>query len=230
MPTTINRGSERQLKVTVGQVQAGKAVLLTDDLQILEVPASLLPLNTGGSPCLTLTLSPREDSNDRLQSLVTKLKDGPAKAAESLKEAIERDGFLYVHHRSHCTVTARWASYASLPLSKYGQLFGIDGYVNGHKMIGSHIDAIGDDETELRLTGLSPNSDYDVQLVFRTATGTFRSRSIRVHTPALDDFSGLSIAVDSQWPSEERQRVHGIIKVRSLQLSLNSSSLACCFM
>lgn len=77
---------------------------------------------------------------------------------------------------------------------------------------------IGEGETLVRLTGLEPNQQYKISLIFRTSAGTFRSNFLTTSTCGLDDFSGLYLAIKRGIP--ETEEVEQLAKEMGVKLEL----------
>ena len=213
----------KNLALKIDDVEEDKAYLTGSDFTSIEIPLRYLPnelrSQTAGRYKITIERDTESEAaiKDKMKRFAEWLKAGPAQADIELKKRISDDpGFLYISHRSHFSATIRWTAFSSLPFAQYVKLHATDPWCNGIKLSGNGIAKIKVDEEELRLFGLSAGESYEVCLVFRTSTGTFKTQKVTVQTPTLQDFSGLVITVDTEWPKVERERIYEIIRVLTL--------------
>lgn len=175
---------------TVGKVESGIAVLLTDDLQMFEIPSRLLADSAPGS-ILRLDLAAaqtiqgqREESFMALQSRLLE-----EFAREPDHRAIE--GGLSTTGRTHTSLTVGWPQWTEMSGTQ-STLYAIDALLDGRRLPVT----LTPEETTLKLSGLDPGRTYTIQLVFRSSAGRFSTAPLTLKTVALEDFSCLRVAVD----------------------------------
>jgi hypothetical protein len=191
----------QEIPFTVGKIEEGVAVLVTDDLQMVEFPAHYLPkfekpdgqpIGIGSVLSLKITHSlplqaSRNEAFISLQdSILSHFSHPPS--ADVLGSCLKLDG------RSHSWIMVSFPSWKVLA-KKHGwtaKIHSIDCQVN--RSIAFY--GIGEEETLIRLTGLDTDQAFEIRLVFRTSTGTFYSNIVTVSTCSPSDFTGLHLVID----------------------------------
>ncbi len=182
-------GQQRTVAVTVGKIESGMAVVLTEDLHMIEVPTSLLPTARPGA-IVRLRMQPAADLEEERAARLAAVQLAVLEAFGRLPDARAIAAALRIARRDHTSLTLAWPAWRQLAASA-ATLHRIDALCNGQRLAA----AIGEGETELHLTGLEPATAYTVRLTFRTSCGAFESNAIATATPALDDFTTLAVAI-----------------------------------
>ena len=205
MPTasleTATTANTAPLLVTVGKVESGVAIVLTDDMQMFELPSHSLPSPRPGTLLhLVLSAPPAEMSAARVAAasdLQQRLLNRYGREVDG--EAVARA--LHLLKATHTTLTIGWAPWEEL--SRSGTtLHALDVLLNGRHMPF----AVRPGETHLRLTGLDPAKSYALQIRFHTSGGRFTTAPLAASTLPLEDLSCLRVAMVGV-SAEERQEI-----------------------
>lgn len=197
--------------LTVGRIDSGGlAIVLTEDLEMLEVPASLLPPGSGPGSTVRLQLMAAPEVASQHAAVLLALQQRLlVEYGRSLDE--ERlANCLSLAHVTHTTVTVRWPAWTELcatdpndaskstQQASYSiggaQLRAIEGYLDDRPLPAARFHP---EECTLRLTGLEPDHSYVLKLTFRTSAGRLSTAPLTVRTRPLEDFSCLRVAVDT---------------------------------
>jgi ribosomal protein L12E/L44/L45/RPP1/RPP2 len=177
----------------VGKLEAGVAIVLTEDMEMMELPQSLLPAGATVDSMFRMQLN---GANDAQKARTNALLDaqqvilsafGRAPNAQHIATA------LTISSLTHTTVTIRWPS--ARTLFNRATLYAIDGTINGRPLPCAAIDT---QETLLRITGLEPATTYTLKLTFRTSAGTYSTDPLSFETKRLDDLTCLRVSVDEE--------------------------------
>lgn len=203
-PAICQQAGAGDVVLTVGRVESGIAIVITDDLQLLEVPASVLPTQTPGA---TLRLQVKEAADvqkDRLHEfmalqdrILAEFGNGPNSAAFAT--------CLQLQGRTHTTLTVHWPTWEQMQPDCRSKVYSIIGHCHGKHLNTVSLSA---DATQFRLSGLEPDSDYKVKVTFETSAGKFESNELVISTPPLDDLSCLCVMLDRDVDPE----IEGILR------------------
>ncbi|KAF2636533.1 hypothetical protein P280DRAFT_460018 [Massarina eburnea CBS 473.64] len=171
------------VSLTVGKVDAGVAVLLTEDKRLIEFPSILLPPDISSGSIVDITVARNH----------TKETDA-ANAFHTIQSTIFRT--FGQHTPSAPTLRCRNATQTSVVLEwdpidiATAELRSLTLYRNGNKA------GTIPKPTEVhstKLSGLAVDTDYQFHLVLRTSAGTFSSDKLTVETHKMTDLSGITI-------------------------------------
>lgn len=176
---------------TVGKVESGIAVLLTDDLQMFEVPSSLLG-NTASGSVLQMSLASSQTLQLQRDNVFMALQNRLLQDFGGEPDCRAIENSLFVVERTHTNLTVGWPRWAEMSGTR-STLYAIDGLLDGRRLPVS----LAADETTLRLSGLDPDRSYTLQLAFRSSAGRFLTPPLALKTAALDDLSCLRVATDN---------------------------------
>ncbi|KAK2760176.1 Chitin synthase, class 5 [Arachnomyces sp. PD_36] len=171
------------VSLTVGKVDAGVAVLLTDDNRLIEFPSVLLPKNINSGSIVDITVSRNHSAE--------------ANSASSFRSLQKRILNTYgINSPSPPVLRLRNATQTSLVLEwdpinlATASLKSLSLYRNGAKA-GSI-----PRPTEMlstKISGLAIDTEYTFHLVLRTSAGTFNSEKLTCRTHKMTDLSGITI-------------------------------------
>ncbi|KAL4944095.1 hypothetical protein BDV06DRAFT_188079 [Aspergillus oleicola] len=171
------------VSLTVGKVDAGVAVLLTQDNRLIEFPSVLLPNNITSGSIVDITVS-RNNSAEAAN----------AAAFQSLQKRIlntygiktPSPPILRLRNATQTSLVLEWdpidlatASLKTLSL-----------YRNGSKA-GSIPRPLETRST--KISGLAIHSEYTFHLVLRTTAGTYQSEKLTCRTHKMTDLSGITV-------------------------------------
>jgi hypothetical protein len=188
MPTTAEH--EIVVPLTVGKIESGAAIVLTDDLHMLEIPSTLLPNATVGT-VLQIRITGASDLQLAREADFLTLQTAILREFGGRPDEERIEGCLKMIDNTHTTVTVGWPQWEELRGPSQATLKSIDAYVDGRKL-----PVMTTDETLLRLTGLTPGTRYNVILIFRTTAGRFTTTNLSVATASYEDFSCLRVHPD----------------------------------
>ncbi|RDW80059.1 hypothetical protein BP6252_04697 [Coleophoma cylindrospora] len=169
------------ISLTVGKVDAGVAVLLTQDKRLIEFPSILLPPNISSGSIVDITVARNLASETKSQNNFTKLQD---LIYSSFGEAEPSSPVLRCKNATQTSVVLEWdpvelatADFISLSLFRNGQKAG---------SIPRHAQCT-------KISGLGVDTEYTFQLVLRTTAGTYSSEKVTVKTHKMTDLSGITV-------------------------------------
>ncbi|KAJ5263267.1 hypothetical protein N7478_010872 [Penicillium angulare] len=171
------------VSLTVGKVDAGVAVLLTQDNRLIEFPSVLLPNNISSGSIVDITVARNhaaESANaTAFQSLQKRILNTYGVKAPS-------PPILRLRNATQTSLVLEWdpidlatASLKSLSL-----------YRNGSKA-GSIPRPLETRST--KISGLAIHSEYTFHLVLRTTAGTYQSEKLTCRTHKMTDLSGITV-------------------------------------
>ncbi|CAG8950241.1 hypothetical protein HYFRA_00008479 [Hymenoscyphus fraxineus] len=171
------------ISLTVGKVDAGVAVLLTNDKRLIEFPSILLPPNISSGSIVDITVSRNFTSEQKSQSAFLALQDS---IFSSFGDSEPLPPVLRCKNATQTSVVLEWdpielatADCISLSLFRNGQKAG-----NIPRPTSMHT---------TKISGLAVDTEYSFHLVLRTSAGTFSSEKLVVKTHKMTDLSGITI-------------------------------------
>ncbi|KAF1999116.1 hypothetical protein P154DRAFT_577268 [Amniculicola lignicola CBS 123094] len=171
------------VSLTVGKVDAGVAVLLTEDKRLIEFPSILLPPDISSGSIVDITVGRN-----------LKAESDSAAAFHSLQSNIFRT--FGQRTPSPPTLRNRNATQTSVVLewdpidTATAELRSLTLYRNGSKA------GTIPKPTEVhstKLSGLAVDTEYVFHLVLKTSAGTYSSDKLKVQTHKMTDLSGITI-------------------------------------
>ncbi|KAJ5365610.1 Fibronectin type III [Penicillium concentricum] len=181
------------VSLTVGKVDAGVAVLLTQDNRLIEFPSVLLPNNISSGSIVDITVSRNHAaeaaSASAFQSLQKRILNTYGVKAPS-------PPVLRLRNATQTSLVLEWdpidlatASLKSLSL-----------YRNGSKA-GSIPRPLETRST--KISGLAIHSEYSFHLVLRTTAGTYQSEKLTCRTHKMTDLSGITVTTGVLDPQQK---------------------------
>ncbi|KAF1962994.1 hypothetical protein CC80DRAFT_588474 [Byssothecium circinans] len=171
------------VSLTVGKVDAGVAVLLTEDKRLIEFPSILLPPDISSGSIVDITVARNHAKESEA-----------ANAFHALQSTIYRT--FGQHTPSAPILRCRNATQTSVVLEwdpidiATAELRSLTLYRNGNKA------GTIPKPTEVhstKLSGLAVDTEYQFHLVLRTSAGTYSSEKLKVRTHKMTDLSGITI-------------------------------------
>ena len=193
--------SPTKVQFTVGKLDAGMAILLTEDHHQIEFPSILLPktVTTGSIIDLSVSQNPTQEARIHTAFLNLQSTIRQAFAAKSPSAAV-----LKLRNATQTSAVLEWdpidiatAELKSLTLWRDGTRLG-----NIPKPVTT---------TTTKLSGLTIDTDYSFQLVLRTTAGTYSSNVLKVRTHKLTNLSGITICAGTL-PPEAHDRLIAAIE------------------
>ncbi|TIA08361.1 hypothetical protein D6C81_09126 [Aureobasidium pullulans] len=169
------------VSLTVGKVDAGVAVLLTEDKRLIEFPSILLPADITSGSIVDINVARNEEAED--------------KAIQKF-DALQEDIYstFGIHSPSAPVLRCRNATQTSVVLEwdpvqlATAELRSLSLYRNGSKA-----GNIPRDKLSTKISGLAVDSEYTFHLVLRTSAGTYTSDRLTVRTHKMTDLTGITI-------------------------------------
>ncbi|KAF2272891.1 uncharacterized protein EI97DRAFT_436501 [Westerdykella ornata] len=171
------------VSLTVGKVDAGVAVLLTEDKRLIEFPSILLPPDISSGSIVDITVARNH-----------KKENDAAQAFHALQTTIFRTfgqrtpspPVLRCRNATQTSVVLEWD-----PIDiATAELRSLTLYRNGSKA-GTIPRPMEQHST--KLSGLAVDTEYVFHLVLRTSAGTYSSEKLKVQTHKMTDLSGITI-------------------------------------
>ncbi|KFY29458.1 hypothetical protein V493_02350 [Pseudogymnoascus sp. VKM F-4281 (FW-2241)] len=171
------------ISLTVGKVDAGVAVLLTQDKRLIEFPSILLPPHISSGSIVDITVARNFDSESQSQESFSHLQDS---IFHSFGESEPSAPVLRCRNATQTSIVLEWdpielatADVISLSLFRNGQKAG-------------NIPQPTTMEST-KISGLAVDTEYTFHLVLRTTAGTFASDRVTVRTHKMTDLSGITV-------------------------------------
>ncbi|KAL5118951.1 hypothetical protein ACEQ8H_003080 [Pleosporales sp. CAS-2024a] len=171
------------VSLTVGKVDAGVAVLLTEDKRLIEFPSILLPPDISSGSIVDINVGRNYEAES-----------DAAKAFHELQSEIFRTfgqrtptaPVLRCRNATQTSVVLEWD-----PIDvATAELRSLTLYRNGSK---AGTIPKPSDVHSTKLSGLAVDSEYTFHLVLKTSAGTFSSDKLNVQTHKMTDLSGITI-------------------------------------
>ncbi|CAK7202908.1 hypothetical protein SEUCBS139899_005635 [Sporothrix eucalyptigena] len=171
------------VSLTVGKVDAGVTVLLTQDKRLIEFPSILLPPNISSGSIVDIAVSRNRASEQAAKDSFAALQN---RIYETFGVDPPATPVLRCRNATQTSVVLEWdpiqlatADLTSLSLYRNGQKAG-----NIPRPLQMH---------STKISGLAVDTEYTFHLVLRTSAGTFSSEKLVVRTHKMTDLSGVTI-------------------------------------
>ena len=193
--------SSTTVQFTVGKLDAGMAILLTQDHHQIEFPSILLPKTVTTGSIIDLSVTQNPDQEARVHSAFLSLQNT---IREAFASKSPRKPILSLRNATQTSAVLEWepidvatAELKSLTLWRDATRLG-----NIPKPLVT---------TTTKLSGLAIDTDYTFQLVLRTTAGTYFSQPLKVRTHKLSNLSGITVCAGTL-PSEQHERLVAAIE------------------
>ncbi|CAG8539835.1 4537_t:CDS:2 [Diversispora eburnea] len=170
------------VQFTVGKLDAGMAILLTEDHHLIEFPSLLLPPGVTSGSIVNIGVNRNYEQEDQQR-----------KEFWELQEAI-REEFgcnppeppkLRLKHVTQTSVILEWE-----PLVLHNaKLKFLDIYRNGVRLSQHALPGVN----YIKLSGLELDTEYDFHIAVKTTAGSFISNKIKVRTHTLENLNGINV-------------------------------------
>ncbi|KAL2757851.1 hypothetical protein ACRALDRAFT_1040028, partial [Sodiomyces alcalophilus JCM 7366] len=172
------------VSLTVGKVDAGVTVLLTQDKRLIEFPSILLPPNITSGSIVDITVGRNHASESKAEQAFHELQNRIYATFGAQEPA---HPVLRCRNTTQTSVVLEWdpvhlatADLLSLSLYRNGQKAG-----NIPRPL--HMQST-------KISGLAIDTEYTFHLVLRTTAGVYASDRVPIRTHKLTDLSGVTIA------------------------------------
>ncbi|KAL8859801.1 MAG: hypothetical protein Q9178_003633 [Gyalolechia marmorata] len=171
------------ISLTVGKVDAGVAVLLTEDKRLIEFPSILLPPSITSGSIVDITVSRNFESEAAAQKSFQTLQSS---ILSTYGQKSPQPPTIRCRNATQTSVVLEWdpielatADIRSLSLYRNGSKAG-----NIPKPM---------EMTSTKMSGLAVDTEYNFQLVLRTSAGVYSSEKLTVRTHKMTDLSGITV-------------------------------------
>ncbi|KAL4917755.1 hypothetical protein BDW62DRAFT_183269 [Aspergillus aurantiobrunneus] len=191
------------VSLTVGKVDAGVAVLLTQDNRLIEFPSVLLPNNITSGSIVDITVS----RNNAAEAANTAAFQGLQKRIlNTYGIKTPSPPVLRLRNATQTSLVLEWdpvdlatASLKTLSL-----------YRNGSKA-GSIPRPLETRST--KISGLAIHSEYTFHLVLRTTAGTYQSEKLTCRTHKMTDLSGITVTTGVLHPQRKEALAEALDRI-----------------
>ncbi|KAF2190373.1 hypothetical protein K469DRAFT_746895 [Zopfia rhizophila CBS 207.26] len=171
------------VSLTVGKVDAGVAVLLTEDKRLIEFPSILLPPDISSGSIVDITVARNHKSESDATAAFHSLQ---STIFRTFGQRTPSSPVLRCRNATQTSVVLEWD-----PIDiATAELRGLTLYRNGSKA------GTIPKPTEVhstKLSGLAVDTEYVFHLVLKTSAGTYTSEKLKVQTHKMTDLSGITI-------------------------------------
>ncbi|KAL8948260.1 MAG: hypothetical protein Q9222_005545 [Ikaeria aurantiellina] len=171
------------ISLTVGKVDAGVAVLLTEDKRLIEFPSILLPPSISSGSIVDITVSRNLASEAASQKSFQSLQSS---ILSTYGQHSPTAPILRCRNATQTSVVLEWD-----PVSlATAELRSLSLYRNGSKA-GNIPKPM--EMTSTKMSGLAVDTEYNFQLLLRTSAGVYNSEKLTVRTHKMTDLSGITV-------------------------------------
>ncbi|KAH0614733.1 uncharacterized protein H6S33_000369 [Morchella sextelata] len=188
------------ISLTVGKVDAGLAILLTEEKRMIEFPSVLLPAGISSGSIVDIQVSrnhtaeaAQRDAFHSLQEEIYNLYgiNSPSRPILRVRNATQTSVVLEWDPIQLATATLR-----SLTLYRNNSKAGSIPNPTTH--------------TSTKISGLAVDTEYSFHLVLRTSAGTYSSEKLTVRTHKMTDLSGITVCPGIM-PGEIREELEVVL-------------------
>ncbi|EME48830.1 hypothetical protein DOTSEDRAFT_76346 [Dothistroma septosporum NZE10] len=169
------------VSLTVGKVDAGVAVLLTEDKRLIEFPSILLPADIHSGSIVDINVARNQHAeliaDQKFNSLQTNIFETFGTTSPSCP-------VLRCRNATQTSVVLEWNP---IELAT-AEMRSLSLYRNGTKA-----GNIPRDKLSTKISGLALDTEYTFHLVLRTTAGQYSSERLTVKTHKMTDLSGITI-------------------------------------
>ncbi|KAK7536397.1 uncharacterized protein J3D65DRAFT_416862 [Phyllosticta citribraziliensis] len=171
------------VSLTVGKVDAGVAVLLTEDKRLIEFPSILLPPDISSGSIVDITVSRNHQTESAAQQAFQQLQ---TKIYQTFGTRSPSAPVLRCRNTTQTSVVLEWDP---IELAT-AELRSLSLYRNGSKA-GSIPRPLEQHCT--KISGLALDTEYQFHLVLRTSAGTYSSERLVVRTHKMTELGGITV-------------------------------------
>ncbi|KAI9652888.1 MAG: Chitin synthase, class 5 [Alyxoria varia] len=189
------------ISLTVGKVDAGVAVLLTEDKRLIEFPSILLPQDIQSGSIVDVDVSRNFAAEAQARK---KFRNLQSQILSEYGTDTPSTPILRCRNATQTSVVLEWD-----PISlATADLRSLTLYRNGSKA-----GAIPRpfENTSTKISGLAVDTEYTFSLILRTSAGTYGSEKLVVRTHKMTDLSGITVT-PGVMPGPIRESLQGTIE------------------
>ena len=175
------------ISLTVGKVDAGVAVLLTEDKRLIEFPSILLPPSITCGSIVDITVTPNPDLEARNHSAFSALQTD---IYETYGLHSPSPPLLRLRNATQTSIVLEWDSLALATAT----LRSLSLFRNNAKAgLIPRYSRDGEEVLATKVSGLAVDTEYAFHLVLRTSAGTYTSNKLSVRTQKMTDLTGITV-------------------------------------
>ncbi|KAJ1955675.1 hypothetical protein IWQ62_005479 [Dispira parvispora] len=208
------------VQFTVGKLDAGMAMLLTEENHLIEFPSLLLPKGVVSGSIVNIQVQRNAAEEVRQRETFRNLQEDLMQQYGSAEPQPPR---LKVRSATQTAITLEWdpLELASADL---------------HRLVLYRDDVksslqIPTDQTLVKVSGLDVNHEYTFKLVMKTSAGSYTSQVLKAKTHALDNLTGIHVAFGDYETEAEIESLKTCLErigaQWSDQVTLDSTHLLC---
>ncbi|KAJ9500435.1 Chitin synthase, class 5 [Exophiala xenobiotica] len=171
------------VSLTVGKVDAGVAVLLTEDKRLIEFPSILLPSSIASGSIVDITVSQNFEAEQKSHAAFSSLQD---RILNTYGINTPSTPVLRLRNATQTSLVLEWDPIQLATTT----LHSLSLYRNGSKA-GNIPRPL--EQTATKISGLAVDSEYSFYLVLRTSGGTYTSNELTVKTHAMNNLTGITV-------------------------------------
>ncbi|KAG9248069.1 hypothetical protein BJ878DRAFT_538743 [Calycina marina] len=171
------------VSLTVGKVDAGVAVLLTQDKRLIEFPSILLPPNISSGSIVDITVARNFSSEQKSQASFIALQDA---IYASFGASEPTSPVLRCRNATQTSVVLEWDSIEHAT----ADVLSLSLFRNGQKAGNIPRPTV---MQSTKISGLAVDTEYTFHLVLKTSAGTYNSEKVVVKTHKMTDLSGITV-------------------------------------
>ncbi|KAJ1798393.1 hypothetical protein LPJ59_002525 [Coemansia sp. RSA 2399] len=197
----------RSAQFTVGKLDAGMAGLLTDDYQLIEFPAVLLPKGVVLGSVVNINVGRDKEAERKQRNEFRELQE------QILLEFGTKQPQAPVIRIGHTTQTWTIIEWEPLDLAS-AELRSMHLYRDGQRMMQAMPSTLeaANDIRAVKTTGLDVDHDYEFKIEMRTSAGVLFSNTVTTKTHTLDNLSGVCVCFGECDSLEEVENLKETIK------------------
>ncbi|KAG0166157.1 Chitin synthase, class 5 [Apophysomyces sp. BC1034] len=171
------------IQFTVGKLDAGMAILLTEDHHLIEFPSLLLPKGVASGSIVNIAVSRNVSEEEKKMQEFWDLQDN---ILSTFGEVEPEKPILRVENITQTSLTLKWD-----PLVLHtSKLRSLDVYKNDSKLA-QHVPS---DTNLIKLSGLDVDHEFEFHIAIRTTAGRYESNSVTVRTHKMENLTGIRVA------------------------------------
>ncbi|KAJ1736589.1 hypothetical protein LPJ72_001264 [Coemansia sp. Benny D160-2] len=197
----------KSAQFTVGKLDAGMAGLLTDDYQLIEFPAVLLPKGVVLGSVVNINVDRDREAEKRQRCEFRELQE------HILLEFGTKQPKVPVIRIGHTTQTWAIIEWEPLDLAS-AELRSLHLYRDGQRMMQAmpSTPETANSIRAVKTTGLDVDHEYEFKIEMRTSAGVFFSNTVTTRTHKLDNLVGVCVCFGECDSQEEIENLKETVK------------------
>ncbi|EMC94753.1 hypothetical protein BAUCODRAFT_559347 [Baudoinia panamericana UAMH 10762] len=206
------------VSLTVGKVDAGVAVLLTEDKRLIEFPSILLPADIHSGSIVDINVSRNQPAEERAEQTFAALQH---EIHTTFGTRSPSPPVLRCRNATQTSVVLEWDP---IDLAT-AELRSLSLYRNGAKA-----GNIPMGKMSTKISGLALDTEYTFHLILRTSAGQYGSEKLTVKTHKMTDLHGITITpgvMDPQLKDSLAETVNRIGAKMIDQVRIDTTHFVC---